>query len=454
MLAPMATLEAQVAHIWRRLGFGPTRQNVLDGKAMGPSALIDAFFAKPDVGWAASAFPVASASQDAHAGRQLELMAFGPVARGAAAPVASYNPLQERIAWTLQGLIVVGIADSVYVADMRDHVMRLRAGVGGTYRSLLRTIITRPGMVKYLTADRNTKSHPNQNLGRELLELFSLGRVDPATGATNYTQQDVIEVSRALSGWRYNWGDGSTSFDPSQWDNANKTFLGAARGAAGVDEVMAAIVAHPSWRRHVPARLYKELTGLTATPTVLAALAVSWGPDGDLKRVLKAIARRPEFLSDQAIYNRTKTPVERVVAAARLLGWPGLATDSNLPWMMSRLAQRPWSPPNVSGWPKGDQWFNTTNLYTWSELANYLAMRNFRWDGSTSGAVNPMVTKVHANATGATAAGYVVAEAGLDPVSTRTRNTLAHYATAGPWTPFRAAGLLNLLLLTPEFLAN
>jgi hypothetical protein len=108
----------------------------------------------------------------------------------------------------------------------------------------------------------------------------------------------------------------------------------------------------------------------------------------------------------------------------------------------------------VSGWPKGDQWFNTTNLYTWSELANYLAMRNFRWDGSTSGAVNPMVTKVHANATGATAAGYVVAEAGLDPVSTRTRNTLAHYATAGPWTPFRAAGLLNLLLLTPEFLAN
>ena len=88
MLAPMATLEAQVAQIWRRLGFGPTRQNVLDGKAMGPSALIDAFFAKPDVGWAASAFPVASASQDAHAGRQLELMAFGPVARGAAAPVA------------------------------------------------------------------------------------------------------------------------------------------------------------------------------------------------------------------------------------------------------------------------------------------------------------------------------------------------------------------------------
>ena len=113
-----------------------------------------------------------------------------------------------------------------------------------------------------------------------------------------------------------------------------------------------------------------------------------------------------------------------------------------------------WSPPNVSGWPKGDQWLNTTNLHTWSEVANYLARRGFRWDGSTSGPVNPMVTQVHANASGATAAGYVISMAGLKPVTNRTKNALADYAAAGPWTPFRAAGLLNLVLLTPEFLAN
>lgn len=450
----MATLEAQVGHLWRRLGFGPTRKDVVDGKAMGTAALIDALVAKPYVGWAQSAFPSDGAGQSANAGRQLELMAFGPVAPGSTTVSPKYNPLQERIAWTLQGLVVVGIADSVYVADMRDHVKHLRVAMGGTYRSLLRTIITRPGMVKYLTADRNTKSHPNQNLGRELLELFSLGRVDPKTGANNYTQQDVIEVSRALSGWQYDWGDGSTSFNASEWDNGNKTFLGAARGAAGIDEVMAAIVAHPSWKHHVPARLYKELTGLTATPAVIDALAASWGADGNLKRVVKAIAKRPEFLANPAIYNRTKTPVERVVAAARLLGWNGLGSDTNLPWMLTRLAQSPWSPPNVSGWPKGDQWLSSTNLHTWSELANFMAMRGFRWDGSTSGPVNLMVTKVHANATGATAAGYVLAMAGLNPVTTRTKNALADYATAGSWTPFRAAGLLNLVLLTPEFLAN
>src|SRR5690606_8920528 len=173
------------------------------------------------VDFSACGFPSASAGEGAHAGRQLELMAFGPGPTGSATVSPSYNPLHERVTWTLQGLVVVGIADSVYVADLRDHVAHLRGAMTGTYRSLLRTIITRPGMVKYLTADRNTKDHPNQNLGRELLELFSLGRVDPRTGATNYTQQDVIEVSRALSGWQYDWGNGSTSFDPSRWDSGN-----------------------------------------------------------------------------------------------------------------------------------------------------------------------------------------------------------------------------------------
>ena len=450
----MATVEAQVAHIWRRLGFGPTRADVTAGMSMGTASLIDSLFAKATVSFASAGFPAASASQDAHALRQLELMAFGPVPSGTATASRSYNPLQERVTWMLQGLLVVGIADSVYVADMRSYMSSLRGALATSYRQLVRDVITGPGMVKYLTADRNTKAHPNQNLGRELLELFTLGRVDPVTGTNNYSQNDVIEVSRALSGWRYNWNDGTASFDASQWDNGQKTFLGAARGAAGLNEVLAAIVQHPSWRHYVSARLYKDLTGLTATPTVISALASSWGADGSISRVVRAIAARSEFLSDQAIFNRTKTPVERLVAAARLLEWPGLGSDINLPWWLSRMAQSPWSPPNVSGWPKGDQWLNASNLHTWSEVANHLAMRGFDWSGAVVGPINPTVTRVYTGATASTAAAFVCKQAGLSPVTTRTLNTLTDYATAGSWTPARAAALLNLVLLSPEFLAN
>ena len=89
----MASLEAQVAHIWRRLGFGPTRKDINAGKGMGTAALVDSLFRRPRVDFAAAGFPSASAGEDAHAGRQLELMAFGPTATGSGTrgrpPVAS-----------------------------------------------------------------------------------------------------------------------------------------------------------------------------------------------------------------------------------------------------------------------------------------------------------------------------------------------------------------------------
>lgn len=450
----MATTAAQVGHIWRRLGFGPTRDDIRVGVALGPRALIDQLLDRPLVAFPASGFPGVTAGQDELARRQLELMAWGPVRKGATRPARAYNPVQERVSWVLQGLLVAGVADTVYPEDVRDHLRVLRGALGRSYRSTLRTVITRPAMVKYLTADRNTKDHPNQNLGRELLELFALGRVDPVTGAANYTQDDVVEVSRALSGWRYDWGDGTTYFDASQWDPGAKTFLGRGRGAADLDDVMAAVVAHPSWRRHVPARLYRELTGRTATPAVLTALRSAWGADGDLRALVRAIARRPEFVADATLFNRTKSPVERLVAATRVLRWNGLRTDVGLPWNLARLAQHPMVPPNVSGWPKGDQWLNATSLQVWCLVANELATAGFDWSGAIVGRISPTVRLLHDEGPAATAATRALALAGLAPVSARTRAALTDYATAGAWTPARAAGVMNLVLVSPEFLAN
>lgn len=450
----MAALDAQVAHIWRRLGFGAVRSEIDAGMAMGTSALVDSLMARPLVPFSAAGFPPASAASDANAMRELEIMAFGPNTPGTTLTSPQYNPVQERITWLLSGLVVCGIGDVVYLADMRDHLALLRGALASDYRALLLSVSTRPGMLKYLTGHLNTKAHPNQNYGRELMELFSLGRVDAATGLPNYTQTDVVEVSRALSGWQYNWSTGTTSFNASLWDSGPKTFLGAARGPVGLPAVINALAAHPAWKTYVPARVWKELTGLPATPAILAQLAAPWGANGDLKALVAHIAHTPEFISDQAIFNRTKTPVERVVAAARLLQWPGLTADANMPWLMTLMAQTPLIPPNVSGWPKADQWLNTTNLQVWNQVANLIATRGFNWAGSVVGPINPTVTQVHQSASSATAAGYVLDLAGLRPASPKTVSMLTDYAGAGPWTPSRAAGLLNLLLMTPEFLAN
>ena len=83
-----------------------------------------------------------------------------------------------------------------------------------------------------------------------------------------------------------------------------------------------------------------------------------------------------------------------------------------------------------------------------------MSMKGFIWDGSTNGPVNPAVTDVFQNSTAATAAAYVSRLAGLDPVTPKTFAALDAYAKAGPWRAARAAGLLNLLFMSPEFLAN
>jgi len=450
----MATLEAQVAHVWRRLGFSATRAELDAGIAIGPLAVVDDLLSRPLVPFAALGFPAASASSDQSMARWLEVMAYGSSPTGSNVTSASYHPFQERLSWMLQGLVVIALVDSVYHADMLDHLTLLRTAPAITYRSLLAQVSTRPGMLKYLSGSTNTASHPNQNYARELCELFSLGRVDAASGTANYTQADVTEIARALTGWTYDWNTGGTSFQVSQWDAGQKTFLGAARGAAGLNEVIAAIVGHPAWKTYVPARVYKELVGLAASPTVLAELAPAWGADGDLTGLVRAIAHRPEFLSDQVIMARTKSPVERIVSATRLLGWTGLATDPNMSWDVNRLNQHPFVAPNVSGWPKGDQWLNATNLQVWCEMANSMSMTGFIWDGSTNGPVNPAVTQVFQNSTAATAAAYVTKLAGLDPVTPKTTAALDAYAKGGPWKLARAAGLLDLVLMSPEFLAN
>ena len=450
----MAALEAQIAHIWRRLGFGPTKPDIDAGVGQGAQATISQLLGRPLVSWAASAFP-ADQQTDTSALRQLELMAFGPVTSGSGTTSPLYNPAQERISWILQGLVVVGIVDSVYLNDMRDHISYLRAAMGSTYRQLLLDVSGRSGMLKYLSGYLNTRDHPNENYARELLELFSIGRVHPITGASNYGQVDITEIARALSGWQYNWNTGLSAFNASQWDPGSKTFLGANRGAAGLNEVVGALVGHQSWPYYIPARFYREITGLVATPEVLSALAPVWGQDGNIAGLVSAIANRPEFLSDQAIFSKVKTPVELLVSATRLLAWGGLVADaSNLGWLLREQSQHPFSPPNVSGWPKGDQWLNATNLQRWCQVANGISMKGFDWSGAIVGPVCPSVTVVHGSTTAANAASFVVAMAGLNPVSPKTLSALMDYATSGSWTPARAAGLLNLLLLSPEFLAN
>ena len=433
----MATTPEQVAHVWRRLGFGPNAQDLSAGAAAGPQAVIADLLSRPQTGPSDWNFTTATdwTAQDTFLNQQLASMAW------------SANPLQERLAWTLQCLVVCGIDGTVYFPEVVAHVLRLRTGALGSYRQLLLDVTTMAGMLKYLTGYQNIKGHPNQNYARELMELFALGRVHPQTGATNYTETDIQEIARALTGWQYNWTTGASFFQASYHDTGSKTFLGSPRGNAGVPEVIAAVAAHPSWPYYVPKRVYRELVGFDPDPATLDGLAAAFGPTGDLNALVAAIAARPEFLSDAAIGCRVKSPVELVASAAKALGVHDLSSFQ-LSWQMrDMMGQQPFLPPNVSGWPSGPRWLHAGYLMTWCSLANAFV-------GSVRNVPGSPVQQLFAGANKTTAATVGAGLVGLASLQPSTTAALATYAGAGSWTIDRAAGVITLLLLSPDFIAN
>jgi uncharacterized protein (DUF1800 family) len=428
--------ERQVLHIWRRLGFGATGADLDHGVAIGTKALINELLHRRPTNPTQWKLPALNSWEDQapYLGRQLQLMATSP------------NPLQERLAWILQGIVVVGVTDAVAFDDLRGHVTRLRVNPFGSYTRLLRDTAVMPGMMKYLNGDQNTADHPNQNYARELMELFSLGLNNLVTGRPNYTQNDVIEVARALTGYTYDWTTGKIAFDPSNFDDGQKYFFGKNQGNAGLAEVISAVSRHPAYRYFIPARLYQELVGHPPDVATLKSLGTLWGAAGDVRSVVSAIVRSPAFLAPAAIGTRVKSPVELLASGARVMEFPLGSSDYG--WQLSSfMNQHPYFPPNVSGWPEGTTWLNAGVDMTWGGIVQ---------DFAAASAVSStgIAAKLWLSESPLSAPTAVARLCGITDLTAPTARALHGYTTSGSWDRFRAAGALALVLVSPEFLVN
>ncbi|MEY2471656.1 MAG: hypothetical protein QOK28_985 [Actinomycetota bacterium] len=449
------TEEERVAHVWLRLGFGPAPGDVGAGIAQGgAAAVVDDLLARPATTPTAWGWPAEqNDGQDILrlVNRLFELWATKPGA------------VQERISWILNGLLVAGYGGQVQFGEMRAHFNRLRSWPTASYRSLLSNVVGSAAMQIYLTGINSMPPHANENLARELMELFSLGVTNPRTGALNYTEADVKEIARALTGYKFDTSSRALSFSSANWDSGTKTFLGADRGAAKLADVVNAVATHDSFRFFVPQRFYRELIGFDPSPSALDDMADVWSPDGNLQALVSHIAHRPEFLADTTIGNRVKSPVELLVRAVRVLGKADLWTVHS--WMMSRqLHQRPELPPNVSGW-EGSNWLSPGHIVVWSDVAQTLCTsdRGASFDGTryevpaTERNVN--LRAFYETADRSTAADIAFEMAGLYDVSAETRSAVDAFAnaqsTAGePWSWERACGVMQMVFISPEFLVG
>jgi uncharacterized protein (DUF1800 family) len=200
----------------------------------------------------------------------------------------------------------------------------------------------------------------NENYGRELLELHTLG-VDGG-----YTQQDVINVARAFTGWTIKppAQGGGFIFRPQVHDAGEKIVLGhklaAGRGMEDAEDVLDILAKSPATAHFISFKLARRFVSDSPSKALVDhAAQVYLRTDGDIREVLRAIVTSPEFFSQQSFHSKVKTPFEVVVSAMRALN---AAPDSTprTAQMVAFLGQPIFGHQAPNGWPEtGDAWMNT-----------------------------------------------------------------------------------------------
>ena len=219
---------------------------------------------------------------------------------------------------------------------------------------LHRRMLSAGAMRRWLDGLGSTRAQPNENLGREFLELFALGE-------GHYTERDVRETARALTGWReVDFQTHRDDFNPGEFDSGSKTILGET-GNWGLDDVVRIACRQPAAATHLARRLYRTFISNTdlPSPELIAPLADAMRQDGDvdIARGLELVIRSRIFHSEECRTRRVKSPVELAIGVVRAFEMFDNPPDlADLEVHLTRMGQRLFYPPGVAGWPGGLAW--------------------------------------------------------------------------------------------------
>jgi uncharacterized protein (DUF1800 family) len=235
----------------------------------------------------------------------------------------------------------------------------VRAHALASFPAMLRASLLSPAMLVYLDGAENRRGAPNENHARELLELHTLG----VHGG--YTQRDVMEAARCLTGWvvpERGLGAGSAVFDPARHDDGEKTVLGArfasGGGPADVDRLIDLLVGHPSCAHHLASKLCRAFIADDPPERAVAATAETFAASrGDIGKVVRAILLSDAFRASARL--KLKRPFRFVVSALRLTAADTTARGG-LPRALLGMGHAPFQHPTPDGYPeRGDAWLGS-----------------------------------------------------------------------------------------------
>jgi len=223
----------------------------------------------------------------------------------------------------------------------------------GNFGALLHEIIEDPAMIIYLDNRANKKSHPNENLARELLELFSLGE-------GNYQESDIRELARGLTGYSVN-KKFDFFYNKKVHDTGIKHFL-EHEGVFDAHDMINIILAQEETAVFVVEKLWLAFIGFVPDDKEVKRLAHIFRENNyELKPLMKAIFTSSYFTSPEVRGTMIKSPVELVIGTLRSFEYADFDSTLGVRYLI-RLGQNLFDPPNVKGWSGGKNWINTNTL--------------------------------------------------------------------------------------------
>jgi uncharacterized protein (DUF1800 family) len=349
---------AAVSWIHRRAGFGLALPDLAAARARGPAAEIETMLSPATVSAAVAADPWSDA--DLPLTKRDPAAAIKAVATWLDQMISTTTPLVDRMAWLWHGHFVSALDKVKQARLMVDQIRLFRSAGLGSFSSLLHAVTIDPAMLLYLDGGKSTGQHPNENFGREVLELFTLG-------LGTYTEDDVKAGAAALTGWRVSPDQATAQFVAKRHDDTSRTYLGTT-GVHDVDTVVGAIMAHKALGGSIAASVAGAILG-TTDATVVTPLAQTFAASHfDITSLVRATLQAGLAGQSQPV---VLSPVPWLVIAQRVTGAtvPAKVRMSGL----RTAGQVPMTPPNVAGWPTGAAWFGSSTVVARATLAAAVA---------------------------------------------------------------------------------
>ena len=456
----------------RRAGFGATRNELEDYLALGYDGAVEALLNPSDAG---------NMPDDLIRRYHVEQSELRDLAGSAAywmyRMISTSCPLEEKTALFWHGLFATGYAKLNQARSLLNQVDMFRRSGMGSFENLLVDLSKDPAMIVWLDNNENHDEAINENYGRELLELFSMG-------IGNYTEEDIKECSRAFTGWTlgnaeymairaakdsiWPYGRIAWHFDyrEQDHDDGEKTFLGET-GRFNGEDIIAIIAKQESTAQFVATRLFQFFAADEITEfgekAIQKMITTYFSSGYQIKDMLRTLFPSDYFKAEESRFARVKGPVEMVVGAIRMAGNyrnPALGIEKVSNTMLY-MGQGLLQPPTVEGWHEGSEWIDSGALV---ERVNFVAkeLSNVQSPG-----VRSIIDRLEANSDAGILHPTALAKGCLDllgPIdaSEATQEVLVNYAARqgdldlnghqpGDEAEQRVGNMLRLVAATREY---